>query len=1006
MYQSNNLSTTTIDVPLVVDLLDCRSSSGWCSAPSDLQLAGTLSFSRLLFSVCLLLIVLVRSSAKGFGWFVCELQNVGHQSSSLSSSLAQEQSSRAAAESPPSSSSSLLRSKAQQSSSIIKAKAPARVEDFQHPSSASDGIVPVVVTLRRPRRGLTYGLKALVVISYLVDGALICTRAVWNHVWEPSQIPAWGALDWYTSISTIAFLSCGLSMSLEERGSGQLGGWGRGYTRSFAGLAWVGELVIDFLVVRVLTIGYHSAGLDSITDPNSLVIYDILHISNSAFRLILITFLCLSHSKTLWQKEFVPYSPLGDYDEDDDDRTVARRGYGTFTSPSTSANGHVLSTKAQMREPPKPTGVLMMLRRIKVLFPYLWPRRSKALQAIALLCFCLLFVGRGVNLFVPMTLGKATEDLSRGTSPWLNLGLFVGLRFLQGSGGIVSVIQQNLWIPVAQYADRSMSMMSFTHLLDLSLSYHTRRKTAEVLRILDRGSSINQFFQLLIFSLVPIFLDITFAAIYLALRFDILLSLMLILVMAAYASTSVVLTQWRTAIRREMVDKDKYTRGIQGDSLLNWETIAWFNTKTFETNRYLDATVDYQRSEFLVMSSLYTLNLVQNAIISVALLIGCFAVAFQVSAGRKTVGDFVLFVSYIGQLIGPLNQLGTLYRVIQQNLTDTDNLMKLLAEPKEIQDRPDAKVVTKAQGNIEFDHVSFSYDGKNQALEDISFSVPAGSSVALVGESGSGKSTILRLLFRFYDPTSGSIKLDGIDIRDLTQASYRSQIGSVPQDAALFNDTIRYNIAYGAIGVKPEGPTMEDVVEAAKAAQIHNRVITFPDGYETRVGERGVRLSGGEKQRVAIARVMIRNPPLIFLDEATSALDTTTEREIQEALNKLGEGRTTVAIAHRLSTIVNSDLILVVDKGKIVERGNHSDLLASKGIYSDLWAKQIRAEVEAGQIGVGSSSAKDKGTLRETDNNNKSIDSSNSNTNLLNVSGENNGTGGTVTPLASTHHHG
>lgn len=805
-----------------------------------------------------------------------------------------------------------------------------------NPPSPVDGIIPVVVPIKKPRRGLVYIINALILITYLSDGILICLRAVLEKVWEPTDVLAWHGLDWYVISCFVAFVACVVGMGMEERATKEPGGWGKVYPRLFVTQAWLGEIAVTALVVKIFSLGYHSNAL-----PHNLKTYNLLHLIISLLRIMFITFLGFLHTPLFYYKYFMPLASLPTVPS-------TRTTYGTFgTASEAQPNGHVLSTKAQIREPPKPAGVLKMLHRVKILFPYLWPKQSLTLQLVALLCFLCLLVGRGVNLLVPMTLGQAVEDLTSGAWPWLHLGLYIGLRFLQGSGGIVSVIQQNLWIPVAQYSDRAMSMLSFKHLLDLSLSYHTRRKTAEVLRILDRGSAINQFFQLLLFSLVPIFLDIVIAVGIIAFRFDVILATTILLVMIAYVAASVILTQWRTTIRREMVDKDKYTRGIQGDSLLNWETIAWFNTKTFETTRYLEATIDYQRSEFLVTSSLYLLNMVQNAIIAVALLVGCFTVAFEVSIGEKTVGDFVLFVTYLAQLVAPLNQLGTLYRVIQQNLTDTDNLMKLLAEPKEIEDAPDAMTILGAKGEIVFDRVGFSYDGSSTALEDISFTVPPGSSVALVGESGSGKSTLLRLLFRFYDPTSGSILLDGTDIRKLTLASYRTQIGSVPQDAALFNDTIRYNIGYGAIGMKPDGPTMEDVVEAATAAQIHQRIMSFPEGYETRVGERGVRLSGGEKQRVAIARVMIRNPPVILLDEATSALDTTTEREIQLALQKLGKNRTTVAIAHRLSTIVNSDLILVMHKGKIAERGSHSELLKQKGIYSELWAKQIRAEGQA-----------------------------------------------------------
>ncbi|KNZ56230.1 hypothetical protein VP01_2461g1 [Puccinia sorghi] len=947
---------------------------------------------RWITPISLIATLLLTFGTRAFSRFVLKLQNVGYESLPDSSFKRH----------PP-------------TPALAERQVLSSSSQPQH-SEGEAGIIPVVIPLRKPRRNCIYTFNALIILTYLIDGLLICLRAVWANYWEPSQSPLWHAMDWYLIGCLLSFVGFVVAMSLQERASGQLGAWGKIYTRVFTTQALLGELLISISCLMLLTSLPRSHPPTDSPSYTSLESYDLLHFVNLLVRLLLIIGLCLLQTAFCYFVEFVPVSSLQPSTaEVSPERSAA--GYGTF-APSNGSSAHVLSTKAQMREPPKPTGVLKMMNRVKILFPYLWPRRSKALQAVALCCLALLFVVRAVNLMVPITLGEATEDLAKRRSPWLHLGAYVGLRFLQGSGGIINalkccpvvaavdytpVILQSLWIPVAQYADRSMSMMSFRHILDLSLSYHTRRKTAEVLRILDRGSAINQFFQMLFFSLVPIVLDIGLAVGYLAFRFDILLAGMLLFMMITYATVSVLLTQWRTAIRREMIDKDKYTRGIQGDSLLNWvslliplgslekkvsrlETIAWFNTKTFETNRYLDATIDYQRSEFMVMSSLYTLNMAQNAIVAIALLIGCFAVAYQVSAGRKTVGDFVLFVSvslcclcraisWAAQSTGNAvsghpaksNWSDLVLLFLQVNdtvpsvtlflvldiclVTDADNLMKLLAEPKEIQDRPTAKTILKAKGTIEFDHVGFSYDGKSSALEDISFTVPAGSSVALVGESGSGKSTILRLLFRFYDPTVGSIKLDGVDIRDLTQESYRSQIGSVPQDAALFNDTIRYNIGYGAIGVKPDGPTMEDVVEAANAAQIHNRIMSFPDGYETRVGERGVRLSGGEKQRVAIARVMIRNPPVILLDEATSALDTTTEREIQEALQKLGQGRTTVAIAHRLSTIVNSDIILVIGKGRILEKGTHNDLLALKGLYSDLWAKQIRAEVEAGGSG-------------------------------------------------------
>lgn len=521
------------------------------------------------------------------------------------------------------------------------------------------------------------------------------------------------------------------------------------------------------------------------------------------------------------------------------------------------------------------------------------------------------------------------------------------LRFLQGSGGLAA-LRDTLWAPVMQYSDREMSLMSFNHLLNLSFSFHTRRKTGEILRVLDRGAAINNTFELLLFNIVPTFIDIAIALVVFCIKFEWTLALVIFFVIFAYVVASVVLTQWRTKIRRQMNEKDIVTRGIHTDCLLNYETVKYFGGEEHEAERYRQALGDYQALEYRVIISLNLLNLVQNFIITLGLLIGSIIVARRVIRDESGSSDFVIFITYLAQLYSPLNQLGSIYRSVNQSLIDTEKLLKLLNEPTDVNDKPNAPELHVEDGEIEFDNVTFSYDGRNPALSGVSFKVPKNSSVALVGDSGSGKSTILRLLYRFYDlgEGQGRILIDGQDIRDVTQKSLRQAIGVVPQDSVLFNTSISYNIAYGKFGASPE-----EIEVAARSAQMHDRIMSFPNGYETTVGERGVRLSGGEKQRVAIARTLLKNPPILLLDEATSALDTHTERDIQKALQNLMMGRSSLSIAHRLSTIASADLILVLKDGQIVEQGSHKELLAQDGIFAAMWADQISSS-EVGSIDV------------------------------------------------------
>ncbi|KAG2741443.1 P-loop containing nucleoside triphosphate hydrolase protein [Suillus brevipes Sb2] len=592
-----------------------------------------------------------------------------------------------------------------------------------------------------------------------------------------------------------------------------------------------------------------------------------------------------------------------------------------------------------------------LFTRVSRIAPHLWPSRYPKLQFIALICFLILVLGRVVNAFLPLTLGALITTFDTpgvapfpafSSSPWPYLITYVLLRFLASSGGLAA-IRDALWIPLMQYSDRSMSMLSFNHVLALSLSWHTKRKTGELLRILDRGSAINRVGELIGFTVIPALMDICVALVVFVVRFEPALGAVVGVVMGSYIWASVVLTRYRTRIRRRMNERDVVTRGIHTDCLLNYETVKYFGGEEYEAQRYTEAIGEYQTLERRVVLSLNLLNLVQTLIITSGLLVALI-VASRITRGQSNTSDFVVFITYYAQLYFPLSNLGGVYRAINQSLVDTEKLLHLLNEPTEVVDEPDAKELVVSSGEVEFENVSFSYDDQTSALHNISFKVPRGGRVALVGESGAGKSTILRLLYRFYDlqPGSGRILIDGQDIRTVTLSSLHHAIGVVPQDPVLFNASIGYNIAYGQPSTIP--PDENTIISSAQAAQMHDLIVSFPEGYETKVGERGVRLSGGEKQRVAIARTMVKNPRVLLLDEATSALDSATERGVLEgALGRLVDGRSCLSIAHRLSTIKGADLIMVLKDGRIVEQGSHRELLELNGLFASMWADQISA---------------------------------------------------------------
>uniref|UniRef100_A0AAR5Q0G4 ABC transporter domain-containing protein n=2 Tax=Dendroctonus ponderosae TaxID=77166 RepID=A0AAR5Q0G4_DENPD len=593
-----------------------------------------------------------------------------------------------------------------------------------------------------------------------------------------------------------------------------------------------------------------------------------------------------------------------------------------------------------------------LFKKLKILAPFLWPKNSAILQARVLVCFILLGLGRAVNLYIPIYNKKIVDSLTETpTSPiefrWDWILVYVGLKFLQGGGGgggmgFLNNLRSFLWINVQQYTTKEVQVQLFRHLHSLSLRWHLNRKTGEVLRIMDRGTeSINSLLQLILFSLVPTIIDLLIAIIYFFTVFDYKFGIIVSVTMILYTIFTISINEWRSKFRRRMNLADNETRARSVDSLLNFETVKYYGAEEYEVDAYKTAILKYQVEEWKTTITMNMMSSAQNLIANSGLLAGSLLCAYYVvNTNEYNVGDYVLFATYIVQLYGPLNMFGMQYRQIQNNFVDMENMFDLLRQEQEVVDAKDAQKLLPKGGGIEFNNVNFNYTPEKTILKNVSFSVPPGKTVALVGPSGSGKSTIIKLLFRFYDVDSGSIVIDGYNIKNqVTQESLRAIIGVVPQDTVLFNQTIKYNIQYGRI-------TAEDaeIIEAAKGADIHDRIVTFPQAYDTVVGERGLRLSGGEKQRVAIARTLLKAPTVILLDEATSALDTHTERNIQESLNKMCVNRTSVVVAHRLSTIIGADEILVLKDGEIVERGRHADLvLKQDGIYAGMWKQQLES---------------------------------------------------------------
>ena len=586
------------------------------------------------------------------------------------------------------------------------------------------------------------------------------------------------------------------------------------------------------------------------------------------------------------------------------------------------------------------------LRTILRVVPYLWPKNRFDVRVRVILALVLLVLAKIVINFAPFLYRDAVNALTEtGQSPFL-LGA-VGMTIAYGGSRILSrgfeQLRDVVFAVVAQRAFRNLALETFQHIHKLSLRYHISRKTGALSRVIERGVKGLEFLlRFLLFSVGPLVLELLIIAGIMLFWFDYLYLTVIIVMIAAYVWFTFKVTEWRVKIRKFMNDQDTDANQKAIDSLLNYETVKYFSAEEREANRYDGAIKQYEKAALTTAYSLAFLNFGQSLIITAGLIIVMVMAALGVQGGYLTVGDFVMVNAYMIQITMPLNFLGTVYREIRQGLVDMSEMFNLLEQPAEILDSENASELIIAAGHVSLENITFGYNLTRPIIQNVSFEIRPRETIAIVGPSGSGKSTIGRLLFRFYDAQKGSIKIDGQDIRDITQESLHSCIGVVPKDTVLFNDTIYYNIAYGL-----DGASQEAVEKAAKDAQIHDFILSLPEGYETTVGERGLKLSGGEKQRVGIARTLLKNPPILLLDEATSALDTETEHEIREALSNASEGRSVLTIAHRLSTIADADRIIVLESGSIVEMGNHETLLLKKGRYYSLWTKQLSEEKPA-----------------------------------------------------------
>ncbi len=586
----------------------------------------------------------------------------------------------------------------------------------------------------------------------------------------------------------------------------------------------------------------------------------------------------------------------------------------------------------------KPAATRSNFKTIASLLPYLWEFKVRVILALSLLVLAKL-----ANVSVPLVLKEIVDALDQARAELvLPVFLLMSYGVLRLCSTLFGELRDAIFAKVTQRAIRRVANKVFSHLHSLSLRFHLERQTGGVSRDIERGTrGISFLLNFMLFNILPTLLEIGLVLAILISKYDIWFAIIIVSTLLAYISLTLIVTEWRMIFRRTMNNMDSKANTQAIDSLLNYETVKYFGNESWEARRYDEHLQSWEKAAVRNQTSLATLNAGQSAIIAVGVTLLMLLAADQVIDGHMTLGDLVLINAFMLQLYMPLHFLGFVYREIKHSLADMERMFTLLEENKEIQDKPEAKILDANNAAIHFDHVNFSYEPNRQVLFDVSFDIPAGQNIAVVGHSGSGKSTLARLLFRFYDVQSGRILINDQDIRDVTQQSLRTAMGIVPQDTVLFNDSIYYNIAYG----RPDATT-DDVYAAARSAHIHDFIESLPEKYETIVGERGLKLSGGEKQRVAIARTILKNPVMLIFDEATSALDSHSEKRIQVELKRIAKNRTTLTIAHRLSTIADADQILVMDHGRIIERGTHQQLLTMNSNYARMWELQRQQEID------------------------------------------------------------
>jgi ABC-type transport system involved in Fe-S cluster assembly fused permease/ATPase subunit len=607
-------------------------------------------------------------------------------------------------------------------------------------------------------------------------------------------------------------------------------------------------------------------------------------------------------------------------------------------APSISSPEPVVSTS-----PAAPRTDWTTLRK---LLPYLWQYRWRVVFALAFM------VGAKVaNVSVPLLLKELVDSLALKPGDAravmvVPLGLLIAYGGLRLSTTLFTELRELVFAKATEGTARSISLSVFRHLHSLSLRFHLERQTGGMTRDIERGTrAVHSLISYSLYSIVPTLIEVVMVLTLLGVKFDAWFAWITLMALAVYITFTVTITNWRTQFRKQVNELDSTSHSRAIDSLLNYETVKYFNNEAFEAGRYDESLERLRRAQLKAQATLSMLNAGQQLIIAIGLVGMLWLATRGVVEGRMTLGDLVMVNAFMIQLYIPLNFLGVIYREIKQSLTDLDKMFTLMEREREVDDAPGAQPLRVTQGYVKFERVNFSYEPARPILHDVSFEIPAGKTVAVVGPSGSGKSTLARLLYRFYDVNSGAISIDGQDIRQVTQGGVREAIGIVPQDTVLFNDTVAYNIAYGRTGA-----TREQVEAAARAARIHDFIVSTPKGYETAVGERGLKLSGGEKQRVAIARTLLKNPPIMIFDEATSALDSANERAIQAELQGVARNKTALVIAHRLSTVVEAHQILVMEQGRIIERGTHAELIAHEGRYAEMWRLQQSGADEADAI--------------------------------------------------------